>query len=296
VLAVCFVLLSLVGNAWDAEPSLLRVSMRLPADARVSAHPLVLTLGGPVYCGQAVPLARYLNASLLCPDYGPDGERSGASRSRRVEDWGNPRYLAAVARLPNHLRSEGVKVSELILVGASYAGYATAELAATHPELRPRAVIVVDGFLDLAERFRALLPGQPTRSEMIHVLAGTLAQRPHSYEQRSPSDHLAGLAATMRHGTRLLDIWSTAPTAAREFNGGMCSLRSNAFWLQRLARLLHHPVKAYVTRLRHGYALWDWWRQLLALAGLAPPKGRFPATAVTFRAGYPIPTSSYCRA
>jgi pimeloyl-ACP methyl ester carboxylesterase len=254
----------------------------------------VLTLGGPVYCGQVAPIVKYLDASLLCPDYGRDGERSGASRARRTEDWGNPAYLDAVARLPGQLRREGVKVSELILIGASYAGYAAAELAATHPELRPRALIIVDGFLDLPERFQALSPGQPTRSEMARVLGGTLAQRPRTYEQRSPSNHLAGLAADVRHGMRLLDVWSVSPNVAREFNGAVCSLRSNALWLRRLAQILHRPMTAYVTRLRHAYALWDWWRQLLGLARLSPRRGTLPATTLALRAGDSIPSTSYC--
>jgi len=285
------------GSAWDAgPPSLLRVSARVAVEARKAARPLVLTLGGPVYCRQAAPLAQYLHASLLCPDFGRNGERSAASRGQRVEDWGDPRYLAAVARLPRQLRAEGVRVSELVIVGASYAGYAATELVATHPELHPRALIIVDSFLDLPARFRALVPGQPTRAEMIRVLGGTLGQRRRVYEVRSPSDHLVGLAAALRGGMRLVDVWSVAPVEAREFNGGMCSLRSNAFWLRRLARIVHRPVTGYVTQLRHAFALWDWWRQLLALARLAPSEGSLPAIAVTFRAGRPIPRSSYCSA
>jgi pimeloyl-ACP methyl ester carboxylesterase len=294
ILAVVSVFSAVAGNAWDAGPPLLRIATRIPAAARSAAHPLVLTLGGPVYCGQALPLARYLGATLVCPDYGLNGERSAASRARRVEDWGDPKYLDAVARAPRELTEKGLHISELILVGASYAGYAAAELAATHPELHPRALIVVDSFLDLPERFTALHPGQPTRAEMIRVLGGTPAQRPSTYEQRSPSDHLAGLAAAMRHGMRLLDVWSVAEKEAREFNGGMCTIRSNAYWLRRLSRILHHPVTGYVTELRHAVALWDWWRQLLALAHLAPAEGALPATPVTFRAGRPIPSASYC--
>jgi pimeloyl-ACP methyl ester carboxylesterase len=295
LLAVVIVSLAVVGSAWDAGPSLLRVGEQVPAAARKTARPLVITLGGPVYCGQTAALARYLKASLVCPDYGRNGERSGASRGKRVEDWGDPRYLAAVARLPGQLRREGVRVSELVLVGASYAGYAAAELAATHPELHPRALIIVDSFLDLPDRFRALLPGQPTRTEMTRVLGGTLTQQPRVYLARSPSDHLNGLAAAIRGGMRLVDVWSVAPTAAREFNGAMCSIRSNAFWLRRLARILHRPVPGYVTGLRHAFALWDWWRQLLPLAGLAPSAGTFPATEVVFQGERPIPHASYCR-
>ena len=295
LLAVGTASLALVGSAWDARSSLLRVGVQVPPAARTTARPLVLTLGGPVYCGQTAALARYLEASLVCPDYGRDGERSAASRGKRVEDWGDPQYLAAVARLPDQLRREGVRVSELVLVGASYAGYAAAELAATHPELHPRALIIVDSFLDLPERFRALLPGQPTRAEMIRVLGGTLTQRPRVYVARSPSEHLEGLAAAIRRGMRFVDVWSVAPSQAREFNGAMCSMRSNAFWLRRLAHILHRPVPGYVTGLRHAFALWDWWRQLLALAGLAPAASSLPATEVLFNGGRPIPDASYCR-
>jgi pimeloyl-ACP methyl ester carboxylesterase len=272
----------------------LRTTVWFPSGGRAAVRPLVLTLGGPVYCAQASPLARRLGATLLCPDYGLDGERSGATRAHRVEDWGDPHYLDAVARLPGQLAKEGVRVSELVLVGASYAGYAAAELAATHPELHPRALILVDSFLDLPERFRALRSGQPTRTEMIRVLGGTLSQRPRTYEQRSPSGHLAGLADAIRDGMRLIDVWSVAPAEAHEFNGGMCSIGSNALWLQRLARILRRAVTGYVTQLPHAVALWDWWPQLLALAALAPASGTLPATAFTFRPGQPIPAASYC--
>lgn len=294
LLAVGLACSAVVGNALEASPALLRTTTWFPPGARSAARPLVLTLGGPVYCAQAAPLARRLRATLLCPDYGADGERSSATRARRVEDWGDPRYLDAVARLPGRLVREGVSVSELVLVGASYAGYAVAELAATHPELHPGALIIVDSFLDLPDRFRALGPGQPTRAEMIRVLGGTLTHRPRVYARRSPSSHLAGLAVAIRHGMRLLDVWSVSPAEAREFKGAMCSIRSNAYWLRRLARILHRPVTGYVTQLPHAVALWDWWRQLLALSALTPPSGALPATAITFRPGQPIPARSYC--
>jgi len=75
----------------------------------------------------------------------------------------------------------------------------------------------------------------------------------------------------------------------------MRSIRSNAVWLRKLARVLRRPVVGYVTELRHAYALWSWWRQLLALARLAPPaRAALPATAVTFKSGRPIPAASYC--
>jgi pimeloyl-ACP methyl ester carboxylesterase len=284
-------------NALDADgaPPLLRVDLRLASPDGTSAHPLVIILGGPVYCDQAVAVARFLRASILCPDYGRDGERSGASRSRRMEDWGNPAYLDAVARVARRLARQRRRVSEVILIGASYAGFAAAELAATHPELRPRALIVVDSFFDLRERFRALETDQATRLEMIRVLGGTPEQRLHAYRQRSPSTHLAGLASEIRRGMRFVDVWSIGTNAAREFNGAMCSKLANSFWLRKLAGLLHRPVTGYVTRLQHATALWDWWRQLLALAGLATAKHPLPATAFRFRAGEPIQPGSYCK-
>lgn len=278
----------------DGAPPLLRVDLRLASPVGTSAHPLVITLGGPVYCDQVIAVARFLRASMLCPDYGRDGERSGASRSRRMEDWGNPAYLAAVARVALRLAAQPPGVSQVILVGASYAGFAAAELAATHPELRPRALIVVDSFLDLRERFRALEIDQATRTEMIRVLGGTPRLRPHAYSQRSPSTHLAGLASEIRHGMRFVDVWSVGTNAAREFNGAMCSKLANSFWLRRLARILHRPVTGYVTHLQHATALWDWWRQLLALAGLAATKHPLPAMAFRFRAGEPLQPGSYC--
>ena len=294
LLAVGLAFSAILGDALEASPTLLRTTTWFPPAAHRVARPLVLTLGGPVYCAQTSAIARRLGATLLCPDYGRNGEHSAATRASRIEDWGDPRYLDAVARLPAQLAEEGVRVSELVLVGASYAGYAAAELAATHPELHPRALILVDSFLDLPERFRALQPGQPTRAEMIRVLGGTLAQQPRTYARRSPSAHLAGLADDIRHGMRLLDVWSVAPAQAHEFNGGMCSVRSNAFWLRQLARVLHHPVTGYVTQLPHAVALWDWWRQLLALAALTRTSGSLPATTITFHPQQRIPEGSYC--
>jgi pimeloyl-ACP methyl ester carboxylesterase len=294
VVAAAFVVAGRNPLGADGAPPLMRVDLRLASPDGTSAHPLVIALGGPVYCDQVIAVARFLRASILCPDYGRDGERSGASRSRRMEDWGNPAYLAAVARVARGLAAQRRRVSEVILVGASYAGFAAAELAATHPELRPRALIVVDSFLDLRARFRVLEADQATRIEMIRVLGGTPQQRPHAYRQRSPSTHLAGLAAEIRRGMRFVDVWSIGASAVREFNGAMCSRLANSFWLRRLSRLLHRPVTGYVTRLQHATALWDWWRQLLALAGLATTRHPLPATAFLFRAGKPIQPGSYC--
>jgi len=276
------------------RPPVLREELRLLPDAYVHSRPLLMTLGGPVYCGQLFEIAAYLDASVVCADYGRNGETSGLSRSRRVEDWGDPSFLAAAALLPRRLKEQGVKISELVLIGASYAGYANTELLATHPELRPRALIVVDSFFDLAERFNALPRSQETRSEMVKVLGGTLSQVPNAYAARSPSHHLNSLAAAIRAGTRFVDVWSVGAAEKREFNGATCSASANARWLRDLAIRLRRPVTGYVTQLRHADALRNWWRELLALGGLDRPYRTLPARAIVFSPAAPLPAASYC--
>jgi pimeloyl-ACP methyl ester carboxylesterase len=280
----------------SAGPPVARVELHLVPDARTRPHPLLMTLGGPIYCGLLLPLARYLDASRLCPDYGRNGETSGASRSRRVEDWGDPAYLGFVARLPRQLRAAGVKISKLVLVGVSYSGYADAELLATHPELRAAALVVIDSYLDLAARYRALPAWHPTHAEIENVLGGTLTQRPAVYAARSPSHHLGGLAEAIRTGTKLVVVWSVAPAERKEFNGATCSLAADAEWLSRLAGLLGRPVIGYVTRMQHADALRNWGEHILALAGVGPPfRSPLPARVFTFAPGRPPPAGSYCR-
>ena len=160
-------------------------------------------------------LARHIDASLACTDYGPNRYEGVGGRALRKEDWGDPAYDSAVARVPDRLRAQGVKISKLIVVGVSYSGYANAELVATHPELRAAALIVVDSYLDLPARYLALPRHHETRREIERVLGGTLEARPAAYQARSPSHHLAGLAQAMRHGTRLVVVWSLAPEEKR---------------------------------------------------------------------------------
>ena len=57
------------------------------------SHVVLMTLGGPVYCGLLLPLAAALDATRLCPDYGRNGEKNGASRNLRIEDWATPATL-----------------------------------------------------------------------------------------------------------------------------------------------------------------------------------------------------------
>ena len=283
-------------RAWSARDPLMRVQLRLAADSHKHEHLLLLTLGGPVYCGQLYELVRRLHASLVCPDYGRNAEKSGSSRAARIEDWGDPTYLDAVARLPDQLVDTGVKVSALLLVGPSYAGYADAQLVATHPRLRPRALIIVDSFLDLSARYRALAPADATQREMNTVLGGTVAQRPGVYAARSPSSHLAGLAAAIRSGMQFVSVWSTGRHERREFNRATCSRLANAEWIARLARLLNRPLVSHVTQLSHGDALRRFAPYLLALAGIGKASSPLPARTVVFRPGAALPAGSYCSA
>jgi pimeloyl-ACP methyl ester carboxylesterase len=279
----------------DGSTPLLRVEEHLAPGAKSSPHLLLMTLGGPVYCGQLRTLARNVDASLVCADYGPNRYEGPGGRAGRREDWGDPRYLAAVARLPAILRARGVQVSKLVVVGVSYSGYANAELVAVHPEIGASALIVVDSYLDLTARFNALPPTHETRTEIENALGGTPATRPAEFAARSPSHHLAGLATAIRNGMRFVDVWSTSAEEQREFGGATCSRLASAQWLADLANLLGRPVTGYVTQLPHAHALWDRGQGLLALAQVHPAAKELHARVATFRPGSSPPTWSYCR-
>jgi pimeloyl-ACP methyl ester carboxylesterase len=277
-----------------SQPLLVRVQVDLAPGARTTPHLVLMTLGGPIYCLQLVALARALEASRLCLDYGPNGYEGVGERAARKEDWGDPAYLAAVARVPSRLQQSGVKISKLVLVGVSYSGFANAELVATHPELRPDALVVVDSYLDLPARYEALPASHETRREIDTVIGGTLAEQPQAYAARSPSNHLDGLADAIRHGMRFVDVWSVSPEEQREFNGATCSQSANAEWLAELAGLLGRPVVGYVTHMQHAHALWDRGREVLAIAGVGSGNRPFTPTRVLFRPGQLSPPGSYC--
>ena len=287
---------STVVDETYVQSPLMRVAAEVPAGARTTPHPMLLTLGGPVYCGQIRRLALRLRASLVCADYGRNGDTGKGTRALRREDWGDPTYLATAARLPDRLRADGVKISKLILVGVSYSGFANAELVATHPEMHPSALIIVDSYLDLGARFNALPPHHITRVEIRRALGGTPTARPAVYASRSPSGHLDGLATAIRGGMRLVVVWSVAPAERREFRGATCSKRANAVWLARLATELGSPIDGYVTRLRHAHALWDRGATLVALAGIGHAIKPLAAEHLQFHPRTPPPRRSYCRA
>lgn len=298
-IAVGVVLLSvgvsgLVARRADAGSSLVRKRLFLAPRARVSPHPLLLTVGGPIYCMQLRHLARYLHASLLCTDYGPNRYERRGERNGRLEDWGNPAYDAAVARLPARIEARGVKVSKLIVVGVSYSGFANVELVASQPGLHPAALIMIDSYLDLAARFAALPLNHPTRAEIVRAVGGTPAQVPAAYAQRSPSHHLGTLAADIRSGMRFIDVWSLAASEVHEFRGATCSEDASARWLSQLATIAGHSVAGYVTELPHAHALWNHGRSVMRLAGIGPAAPRMPARKVLFQPGAPPPAGSYC--
>jgi hypothetical protein len=273
---------------------LVRQQLTVAPGARVSPHPLLLTVGGPIYCMQLRSLARRLNASLLCADYGPNKYERPGERTGRLEDWGNPAYDAAVARLPAKVEAQGVKVSKLIVVGVSYSGFANAELVASQPRLHPAALVMIDSYLDLAARFAALPLNHPTRAEIQTALGGTPEQVPAAYASRSPSHHLATLAADIRAGMRFVDVWSVAPSEVHEFRGATCSVDANARWLHQLAAIRGRPVTGYVTKLKHAFALWDHGRGVLQLAGVHAGGPPLPARSVRFRPHAGVPRGSYC--
>jgi hypothetical protein len=277
-----------------AGSSLVRTRLTVAPGARVSPHLLLLTVGGPIYCMQLRTLARRLDASLLCTDYGPNRYERPGQQALRLEDWGDPAYDAAVARLPAELEARGLKVSKLVVVGVSYSGYANAELVASQPRLHPAALIMIDSYLDLAARFDALPLYHATRAEIVRAVGGTPEQLPTAYAQRSPSHHLATLAAEIRSGMRFVDVWSVAASEAHEFHGATCSLDANAGWLAQLATVLGRPVTGYATQLLHAHALWDHGRGVLRLAGIGAGSRQLPARRVQFRPGTPAPADSYC--
>jgi hypothetical protein len=275
----------------------MRLELHLRPDARTKPQLVLMTVGGSMYCVQLQSLARNVGASLVCTDYGPNRYRAKGERLGRQMDWGDPAYLALVARVPAQLRAQGVKIDKLVFVGVSYSGYGNAELVATHPELKPAALVMVDSYLDLPARYLALPAHHQTKTELEKAMGGTLAERPDEYARRSPSNHLDGLATAIRGGMTFVDVWSTSPQEEREFRGATCSRLANAQWLSKLATMLHRPVTGHVTQMAHGHALWDRGQGLLRLAGVWGSGKELKARVVTFAPGATrLPAGSYCGA
>lgn len=238
---------------------------------------VVVTTGGWAYCQQLRALARHGELTLLCGRFRKDGYVGPGLRPQRHLDWGNPRYLRALAHEASavHDRVGG----ELLFVGVSYSGFGVATLASRHPELRPDRLIVIDSYLDLAARRSAAGTGRIGREIDIETGGSTAAL----HERSVRVDGLAELVAT---GTRLQVIWSIAPDEEREFNGATCNLAANATTLQRLANALAEPVPGWVTTNRHGHDLWDHGREIL--------RGELPGKKVVFRPGGTVPPRAVC--
>ena len=299
LVATCAVLFVFGADAVSARRAgsgapLVREQLTVAPGARVSPHLLLLTVGGPIYCMQLRNLARRLDASLLCADYGPNRYERPGERDGRLEDWGDPAYDAGVARLPAKVEAEGVKVSKLVVVGVSYSGFANAELVASQPRLHPAALVMIDSYLDLTARFDALPLNHPTRVEIVRSVGGTPADVPAAYARRSPSHHLATLVRDIRSGMRFIDVWSVAPSETYEFRGATCSWNANARWLAQLAAVRGRPVNGYVTELKHAHALWDYGRGVLRLAGIHTTGPSLPARTLRFRPHSGVPQGSYC--
>ena len=239
---------------------------------------VLATSGGWAYCFQARPIARRLRYTLVCGRYARDGYTGLGLRASRWLDWGNPTYLGELASaiIRVHRRVGG----PLVLAGVSYSGYAVAVLAASHPELRPDRVIVVDSFLDLVARRSRLPANHETAREIDRETNGTAA----ALALRSPS--VSGLAKLIRGGTKLVVIWSISPAERREFRGATCDATANAGRLAALSRRLGQPVDAWVTHSRHGVTFWRF--------GLRLVEGATIGTRVVFRPDGRIPPGSTC--
>ena len=88
--------------------------------------------------------------TLVCGRYYRDGYTGYGLRSQRRLDWGDPAYLASLARGSQSVH--GPRWRRAALVGVSYSGFGVATLASHHPELRPDRLIVIDSYLDLPAR------------------------------------------------------------------------------------------------------------------------------------------------
>ena len=294
MIAVGVVLVGGAGASPAAAP-LMRLELHLRSDAKAKPQLVLMTVGGRMYCMQLTALARNAGASLVCTDYGVNRYLARGERAGRQMDWGDPAYLAEVARVPARLRARGVKIAKLVLVGVSYSGFGNAQLVATHPEVQPAALIMVDSYLDLPARYTALPAGHETKTELERAMGGTLDERPHEYARRSPSNNLAGLATAIRAGMRLVDVWSTSAAEEREFRGATCGRLANAVWLGKLATVLGRPVIGYVTQMPHAHALWDRGQGLLELAGIRSAQRPLHARPVAFVPGVAEPPArSYC--
>jgi pimeloyl-ACP methyl ester carboxylesterase len=207
-----------------------------------------------------------------------DGYLGYGLRSQRHLDWGNPGYLASLAAKvqAEHRRVGG----ELMLIGVSYSGFAVANLASHHPEIRPDRLIVIDSYLDLVARRAALPDWQVTARDIDAETGGSLAAL------QAGNVSVPGLARLVRGGTELDVVWSVSPGERREFNGATCNRGADSDVLSHLADVLQRPVAGWVTMARHGHDLWDHGRALV--------RGQMPGRQVMFQPGGAVPLGAAC--
>jgi pimeloyl-ACP methyl ester carboxylesterase len=239
---------------------------------------MLVTTGGWAYCRQMQPLARRTNYVLVCGRYARDGYTGYGRRPLRHLDWGNPQYLAAyagaIARLHAHIPGS------LILIGVSYSGFGITTLATHHPELHPDRLIIIDSYLDLVSRRRALPDAAATAREIDSETNGST----NALARRSVS--AASLAQLVRSGTQLTAVWTVSPAEQREFRGATCGLHATAATLARVAVLLGRPVAAWVSQAKHGHNLWDHGRDIVA--------GHPPGTRFVFQLDGRVPAGAIC--
>jgi hypothetical protein len=264
--------------------ALVAAAAQAQGPALISVYPLprpkglMVTTGGWAYCTQVRRLARRSGYTLLCGRYWKDGYTGPGLRSHRHLDWGDPGYLDALADAVRraHSRVGG----SLLLIGVSYSGFGVAALASRHPELHPDRLIVIDSYLDLVARRRAIPPGHETGREIDAETGGS----PAALAARSVS--VGGLARLVQAGTELVVVWSTSAEEEREFRGATCNREANAATLARLAQVLGRPVAAWVTKARHGHDLWNHGAAIIA--------GRYPGRQVLFQPTGRIPPQAVC--
>jgi hypothetical protein len=279
VVAVLAALAALVAVHDERRPTVV-ADEPLVATIHPAGDPVgvMVTSGGWAYCEQMRPVARRTRYTLLCGRFELDGYVGPGLRPQRHLDWGNPAYLAALAKAAAtlHRRVGG----RLVLIGVSYSGFGVATLATHHPELRPDRLIVIDSYFDLVARRRLL----PDRHETALEIDGEVGRALAALRRRSASAR--GLARLVAAGTDLTVIWSISDDERRRFNGATCGRDASAATLAVVASELQRPLRAWVTRTRHGQNLWRHGARIV--------RGSNPGRKVLFRPGA-IPAGSYCR-
>ena len=185
-------------------------------------------------------------------------------------DWGDPGYLANLARKVEALHK--TVGSKLVLIGVSYSGFGIATLASHHPEIHPDRLIVIDSFLDLVARRHALPPTHETATEIDAETGGSDA----ALQQRTVS--IDGLAQLVRNRTQLT-VFGASPQTSSEIRWRDIEIRP--------------PTRVYSNRSqtpsgvlssdgspqsKHSRDLWDSGRAIIAgsIPAIHSPSNRTP--------------------